>query len=196
MFNKQNGIIYDLEIKTCIPDPNKPNDPNYRYCKGWEDYSEMGISTLCAYDILTKRYHIFCDDNRDKFQQLVDRADFLVTFAGLKFDNNVLGACWGIYMPKKKNYDIKVHFQGSPGRVPGYGLESCCKANGFLLKTENGALAPKFWQDGKIGTVIDYCLNDVYMTRRLMNNVLMEKPLIDPTTLQEVTLTSVEKGVV
>lgn len=59
-------------------------------------------------------------------------------------------------------------------------LHAVAKANG-MSKTGTGSLAPKLWQEGKRQEVIDYCLNDVTLTYKLLNLGLDGK-LKDPNT--------------
>jgi hypothetical protein len=59
-----------------------------------------------------------------------------------------------------------------------YSLDAIARANGYA-KTGNGALAPQLWQDGKYREVIDYCLNDCQITRKLFLKY-KNGELIDP----------------
>ena len=43
------------------------------------------------------------------------------------------------------------------------------------MKTGEGALAPKLWKEGKLGSVIDYCLNDVTQERALFEHMVKNK---------------------
>ena len=51
-------------------------------------------------------------------------------------------------------------------------LDSLCKANFLPGKSESGASAPLLWQQGYRGRVINYCLNDVIQTKKLVELVL------------------------
>ena len=62
----------------------------------------------------------------------------------------------------------------------GFGLDATAKANQIGGKTGTGELAPINWQRGKIGNVIDYCLEDVRLTKRLIDRVLRLGILQDP----------------
>ena len=42
-------------------------------------------------------------------------------------------------------------------------------ANGLPGKTSKGTHAPIMWQRGDHGQVIDYCLNDVWLTKKLID---------------------------
>jgi hypothetical protein len=41
-----NYLVYDCEIKKCIPDRNGVIDANLDYCEGWHDHANMGMSVV------------------------------------------------------------------------------------------------------------------------------------------------------
>lgn len=175
-----NAIIYDIEIVKAIPDRKKPNIEGIEYCEGWNDHASMGISVIGCYHVLTDRYRVFCQDNFEDFAELVRTRDVLVSFNGIGFDNKVLAHHMSASLfPEAKCYDILRELWVADGLAPefaypshiGYGLDDVAYANFGLQKTGNGAMAPVDWQQGKIGQVIDYCLNDIKLTKRCLDRV-------------------------
>lgn len=61
-----------------------------------------------------------------------------------------------------------------------YALDAIARANG-MAKSESGAFAPEFWQEGKYLQVIQYCLNDCEITRKILL-LGLEGKLVDPNT--------------
>ncbi len=55
----------------------------------------------------------------------------------------------------------------------GFKLDDHLKALGLPMKTGSGALAPQWYQEGKIGTLIDYCMNDVTQERSLFEHIYL-----------------------
>lgn len=172
-------LVYDLEIIKAIPDKKGGNLPGIEYCNGWSDHADMGISVIGAYDYWDDRYRIFCKDNFEKFGDLCDKHDCLVSFNGIGFDNKVLKEN-NIVVSEDKCYDILVEVWVGDGLKPvfefpshvGYGLDAICKANFDDHKSGHGALAPVQWQKGEIGEVIDYCINEVKLTKNLLDYVI------------------------
>lgn len=181
-------LIYDLEIYSAIPNPKEEPLSDIVYCKGWHDHAGMGITVIGAYDYETDRYHVFCKDNFSGFLDLLATHPCVVGFNNIGFDNKVILAQvegsvrenLGKYL-NVASYDILVEIWRSLGLDPfkfwygthgGYGLDAMCEANFGTKKTGNGALAPVDWQRGNIGTVIDYCLNDVKLTKQLLDTIL------------------------
>jgi hypothetical protein len=192
------ALIYDIEIKKAVPDKNFARQAGIEYCEGWHDHANMGISVIGAYDYLEDRYRTFCDDNLNQFISLCEVRAPLVSFNGIGFDDKVITAVAG-GMPDSARYDILRELWVAAGLSPtfggkshgGFGLEATCEANYGMRKTGNGALAPALWQQGRIGEVIDYCLNDVRMTKRLFDDVLAGVPIISAKTGDPLSLRAV-----
>lgn len=147
----KNIVVYDLEIKT----------PIEKLTRGWNSKDEMGVSVGCAYDYLNNRYRVFMDDN---LYELVDRLNapdtLVVAFNHIGFDNDLLRQT-KIERPDKKGFSLDDHL----------------RTLGLSLKTANGSLAPIWWQAGKVGRVVDYCLNDVDVERRLFEYIIENRQL-------------------
>jgi hypothetical protein len=182
-------IIYDCEILRAIsPEKDSERLDGIEYANGWRDFSNLGISVIGAYDYHEDRYRVFCIDNFTEFQKLVDSANIIVSFNGLAFDNRLCESN-GITVPDEKSYDLLVEVWAAAGLGPkyqypshfGFGLDACVKAN-FIneAKSGHGAAAPIQWQRGQIGAVIDYCLQDVRLTKLLVDKIIREGYLNNP----------------
>lgn len=190
-------LIYDLEIINAIPPKagsGFQHEEGITYCAGWHDHDHMGISVLVAFDYLTQDVRVFCQDNLALFQRLVDQRDVVAGFNSIEFDNQVCAAN-GIHVPVAKSYDLLREIWAAHGLGPtfrsrthgGFGLDACAQANGLAGKTGHGALAPVQWQRGEIGTVVDYCIQDVLITKRLLAKV-MHGTFICPKTFHTLNI--------
>lgn len=174
-------LIYDLEIKNAILGKGEEKRPGINYCKGWGDHAGMEVSVLTVCDYKDGRFKVFMDDNQDEFKELVENTDIIVGFNQINFDNKVVKACWDIDIPVEKNFDIlKEIYKALGKRKAGYGLEPICKANLGTGKSGDGAMAPVWWQEGKIGKVTDYCMVDTKQTQRIFERIRNDGCLIDP----------------
>jgi hypothetical protein len=188
-----NAVVYDTEIKKGILKQGEAPIQNIEYCAGWRDFENMGISCLCAHDLKADRIHVFMDDNLGRFGELLSATDLVVTFNGIGFDNRLLEAN-GIIVPGDKNYDILAEAWKADGLDPtqfkfdthgGYGLDAFLKANDIPLKTGHGATAPVWWQHGKLGQLISYCLYDVAATVELFRRIERGEALKHPKRIGE-----------
>lgn len=176
-------IVFDCEIKKAIPGPNVPH--GITCCDGWEDFGGMGIACVCVYDYGERRYRVFCEDNLSDFQDLIHNRNLLIGFNSVRFDNKLLSVN-GVDVGLISYYDIYYEIMRGLGvhkqeiKPAGYKLDQVCEINFGHSKTEHGAMAPVYYQQGKIGRVIDYCLNDVYLTVRLFNKIMRDEYILDP----------------
>ena len=176
-------LIYDAEIKR--PPPGRPGteEPDIEYCDGWKDYGGMDITVITAYSYLTKTPHIFLKDNILAFLMLAKQHEILAGFNNIAFDNPLLNFLLGCDFTEEMSYDILVEIRAAAGAnqfKPGYKLDNCAKVNLGVGKSGEGALAPVLWQRGQTGQVIDYGLQDTWLTKGLLDMILEGTPLLDP----------------
>lgn len=170
-------LIYDCEIIKAIPPKDGIRIEGVTYCDGWHDLENMGISVIGAYDTNELEYHIYLEDNFDEFVKRAKRCGVVAGFNNYKFDDQLLRAN-GIELGVE-SADLLVQIWEAHGLAPvfqypthiGYSLDNCAEANRISMKTGNGALAPVLWQRGRYGQVIDYCLQDVRITKELIDLV-------------------------
>ncbi|TVL97720.1 MAG: hypothetical protein CV087_22085 [Candidatus Brocadia sp. WS118] len=189
-------LIYDIEILKAISGKNEERLPHIDYCEGWHDHANMGISCICAYDYVEDRYRVFAFVNHfDEFRELIAKRDIIVGFNNIGFDNKVMvHAGFDSDVLSAKSYDLlqqiwigeglEDHFV-YPTHI-GYGLDDVCKANFGVSKSGHGASAPVQWQRGEYGKVIDYCLNDIRLTKRLLDHVIAHGCIRSPKNYESV----------
>lgn len=180
-------IIYDLEISNPIPEDGKPPIIGITYAKGWNFPASMGIACIGVYDYTADTYRVFGEYEMEDFQKLIDAHDVCVGFNNIKFDNAVLRTA-DINIDDRKSYDILFEIGRKTGNIKGCSLENVVQTNfpNAAGKNGKGALAPILWQQGYHTKVIDYCLNDVRLTKMLMDRILRFGELRNPIKSGEV----------
>jgi hypothetical protein len=180
-------IIIDVEIKKAILGRNETPLPDIEYCGGWRDFAGMGISCVCTYDIVTHLSRVFLEEDLGElFGYLRDKPT--AGFNTKRFDIPLLAHHWlalGTVKDRDSigspHYDILEQIWLALGLNPdkfnprthgGWGLDAVCQATLGIAKIGHGALAPVWWQQGKCGKVIDYCLNDVWMEGSLLLHII------------------------
>lgn len=180
-------LVYDIEIHNAIPDKSGVREPDIQYCEGWGDHAGMGIACIGAIEVESGRPRLFYRDNLAEFAELIQRHQTLIGFNSINFDNVVLAAS-GIVIPEARCYDLLREIWNADGLGPkfspathgGYSLDACAAANFGAAKSGNGALAPVQFQRGQYGALSDYCLNDVHLTRLLLDQVLRHGSIAHP----------------
>lgn len=166
-------FIFDIEIRNAIAD-FKTRKVGFRYCDGWNDYAGMGIACIGVWDYQTNASRVFGEDNLEEFKKFIETQDIAIGFNNDRFDNNVLRAN-GIVIQPDKSYDLLSAIYSALGsRQKGCRLEDVIKANfsNAAGKTGDGSQAPMLWQSGCYTSVIDYCLNDVRLTKMLIDKII------------------------
>lgn len=181
-------LVADIEIVKAVPPKNDlERIEGIDYCAGWDDKENMGVSCCVVYDSRPRLWRVFLRDNMAALQELIDSRDLIIGHNFLAFDAPVLAGV-GVNIPEEKIYDTLVEAWRGAGLAPtfrypthiGFGLDKICEVNFGTKKTEDGALAPVMWQRGEYGRVIDYCVNDVEMTRRVVQQILTHGYIRDP----------------
>ena len=183
-------LIFDIEIAN----PIAPKNPAERqdglfYARDFNDYENMGIACIGVYEYTTDKYRVFGEYELDEFRQLLDTNDVSVGYNNTRFDNNVLKAN-KIDVQPNKSYDIYFEIVRQLGHVKGCKLDDVIKANfpNSPGKNGDGAQAPILWQPGYHTKVIDYCLNDVRLTKMLMDRIIrfgwIKNPIFPDKTLK------------
>lgn len=188
-------LIYDCEIIKAIRDPKKVDLAHIDYCNGWEDYENMGISVIGVNFISEEVDEVFnhnVNNNYDLaipgFQPVLEATDILVGFNNQSFDDKLLKANGFVIPEHVVNYDLLVEIWEGVGlgrefvypTHAGFGLDAICKANGLGEKSGDGANAAVLWQKGKHQEVIDYCENDIKLTRKLFELIQEKGEIKDP----------------
>lgn len=204
-------LVYDLEIIKLVPKMCGVRDLNYQYCEGWDDYRGMGISVIGVIDSSDLSGYFFSEEKVDplvfnsmksidifksfsheylhSFPDFVreHRAQNFIGFNNHRFDDEVICANFSINF--HGDYDllklIRIAAYGSDAHRDqpvgyNYSLAAIASANGYK-KTGDCARASKLWQDGDRARVVDYCLNDCYITGKILE-LAISGELIDPNT--------------
>lgn len=167
-------LIYDIEIANPIPPSDgSPLQSGINYSKGWDFPATMGVACIGVYDYTKDSWRVFGEYELEDFQKLINSHDRFVGFNNIGFDNKVLATC-NVSIPTNYCYDILSEIYHSLGsRQKGCRLNDVIKANFPTAgKNGDGAEAPILWQRGYHTKVIDYCLNDVRLTKMLLDRII------------------------
>jgi len=169
-----NVVVWDAEIKNVIDGTNVK----------WTTPEKMGISVACLFDFRTMDYVVYMDDNLEELVERLNEADLISGFNINGFDIPLLR----VTAKTKLNdnlpvYDLLDEVRHAVGYRKGGRFPSGLKLDDCLLgtfgrehmKTEDGANAPIFWQEGKVGKVVSYCLADVKREAKLFHHVWLGK---------------------
>lgn len=182
---RKSTLIYDCEIIRAIPQSRGVREPGIAYCEGFHDFGSMGISCIAAYDYWSDEYRVFGEGNFEELAALAAGRTQIVGFNSFSFDDKL---CAANNLQVTTTYDLLVEAWRATGQPltytkgvtrSGFRLHDMANYNINLWKAGNGAEAPIWWQRGQYAKVMDYCLRDVMLLRRLLE---LGDRLRDPTT--------------
>jgi DEAD/DEAH box helicase domain-containing protein len=166
-------VVVDVEIQKTIEET-----PG-----GWDATDKLGVACAVVYECQTDRFRIYGPQDVPALQDRLLAADRISGFNIWKFDFPVI---WGVpgrerVMPLlgKTNDLLRRIWQGLGLDVDtfssahkGWGLDAVVR--GTLAapgKIANGAQAPRWFQAGEWGKLVNYCVDDVTLERDLADFV-------------------------
>jgi DEAD/DEAH box helicase domain-containing protein len=164
-------VVYDIEIAIPIEELKH----------GWEDAKKgkAGLASVVCYDSTSRRYHLYDKYTFDVCFDHLASADLLVGFNNIEFDTPALEGTLGkkLLVPQ---YDIIQAIRKANGTpfVKGYKLGQITERTLGLAKSGSGESAPHLYREGRIGELLDYNLNDVFLTKELYNHIVEHNSII------------------
>jgi len=132
------------------------------------------VSVANSFDFLDGRVHVYDVNTLPDLVERLKDAAIVVGFNHVDFDykvlrNSVNGCRFQRRAPKTEADLLLAIWDALGGRRKGWKLDDVAHACLGYGKTEEGggAMAPTWWQNGRVGQVTDYCIGDVLVTRDL-----------------------------
>jgi DEAD/DEAH box helicase domain-containing protein len=166
-------IVVDVEIQKTIEET-----PG-----GWAATDKLGVSCAVVYEYLTDRFRVYGSQDVEELKSRLLRADKISGFNIWRFDYPVifgLPSRERVESLRLKTNDILVRIWRSLGldtevfsaAHKGWSLDNICKGTFFGVgKVGYGGDAPKWFQQGQYGKLINYCVDDVTLERDLTDFV-------------------------
>jgi DEAD/DEAH box helicase domain-containing protein len=130
---------------------------------GWHRADEMGLSCGVIYDSREDAYFEYTEDRVPELIKHLLRMDIVVGFNVKRFDYRVLSGYTSIDLMGMKTVDILEVIHRRLGfRIS---LDHLARETLGIQKSADGLQALKWWREGKVREIFDYCRKDVEITR-------------------------------
>lgn len=139
------------------------------------DPSALEVTVVGVHDSKTDTYQTFLKEDLPKLWPLLEQADVLIGYNSDHFDIPILNKYYPGDLRKIKSIDLLKEIKQSLGRR--LKLDSVAEATLGEKKISNGLEAARWWQEGNIAKVREYCLHDVRLTKELYEYALKNKSL-------------------
>jgi len=132
---------------------------------GWNRAEKMGVSCAVLYDSQSGKFHDYTQDQVPDLCEHLSALDRVVGFNLIRFDYRVLAGLSQFDFHGLPTLDILVNIH----ETLGYRLSLDHLAQNTLgaQKSADGLMALKWWQQGETDKIIEYCTQDVRVTRDL-----------------------------
>jgi len=132
---------------------------------GWHRADLMGISCAVLYDSKEDTYFEFLDHQVPRLVEHLESCNLVIGFNIKKFDFHVLGGYSDFSFETLPTLDILEDVHGRLGYR--LSLDHLARVTLGQKKTGDGLQALRWWKQGRIREIIDYCKADVKITRDL-----------------------------
>ncbi|OHA20812.1 MAG: hypothetical protein A2849_03435 [Candidatus Taylorbacteria bacterium RIFCSPHIGHO2_01_FULL_51_15] len=159
-------ITFDIETANFFTDTGS-NDP-----------ASLTIACVCIHDSLTDSYTSYFEEDLPKLWPILEKTDLLIGYNSNHFDIPLLNKHYPGNLTVIKSLDLMKEIQKVLGRR--IKLDSIASATLGKNKSANGVLANVWWRQGEKQKVVEYCLDDVRITKELYEYALKHGKVLYP----------------
>ena len=132
---------------------------------GWHNAGKMKVSVGVIYSTAEADFTVYVEEDAAKLADRLTETDLVVGFNVLGFDYKVLQPYTSVQLRSLPTVDMLDDLYRALGhRVS---LDSCADATLGEGKTADGLAALRWWKEGRVDLITEYCKKDVDVTRRL-----------------------------
>jgi len=143
---------------------------------GWARKGDMRMSVGVIFSTATGRYEVFGEAQVNQLVERLRRADLVVGFNILNFDYQVLmGDTILDLVAELRTADLMADMEKRLGHR--LGLDAIAHATLGIQKTAVGLDAIRWWREGRILEIAEYCCFDVKVTRLVHEHGCRHKEL-------------------
>jgi len=137
---------------------------------GRVDPSSMELAMICIHDSETDSFDSFTQEELPRLWPILEHSDALIGYNSDHFDIPILNKYYPGDLTQIKSIDILSSIRESLGRR--LKLDSVAEATLGKKKIGSGLDSVRWWQEGKIDKVREYCIEDVRITKQVYEYAL------------------------
>ncbi len=146
-------VYFDLETQRTANDVG-----------GWDKKRDMGMSLGVTYSTGLGEYRIYSEKRVNDLVDQLLRADLVIGFNVVNFDYEVLMGYTVLDLPHQcHTLDLMVDIEKKLGHR--LGLDAVASASLGVGKTGDGLDAIRWWREGRLLDIAEYCCFDVKCTK-------------------------------
>ncbi len=142
---------------------------------GQFDFNNQELTIVCIHDSESGEYSSYLKDELHKLWPILERANSLVGYNSDHFDIPILNKYYPGDLTKIKSVDLLKEVRAVLGRR--LKMDNLAEATLGKNKSADGMQAVRWFKEGKMDLVRDYCIDDVKITRALYDYAKKHKSL-------------------
>lgn len=145
-------ITFDIETSNFFEDVGSSNP------------ADLDLAVVCIHDSETDKYSSYQQETLSELWPIIESSDMLIGYNSDHFDVPLLNKYYAGDLQQIKSLDILAEIKKSEfgRRVK---LDDVAKATLNETKSAEGIMAVTWWRQGEKQKVIDYCIQDVKVTK-------------------------------
>lgn len=160
----KNIVYFDLETQKSADEVG-----------GWDKISRMGMSVGVTYSTARGDYRIYGEKQVSELLTDLQRADLVVGFNVLRFDYEVLHGYTSFDLSQLPTLDMMVDLANTLQHR--LSLDSIATATFGVEKTAEGLQAIRWFKEGKLLEIAEYCCYDVKLTKMVHEHGVRQRQL-------------------
>lgn len=148
-------VVFDLETQRSAEEVG-----------GWHRAEKMGVAVAVVYDAQVGDFFTYLEDEVEQLVAHLAASELVVGFNNRRFDNQVLSAYCSTNLERLPNLDLleEVH------NLLGYrlSLNGLAEQTLGVSKSSDGLQSLRWYKEGRIDLIRQYCRKDVAITRDLL----------------------------
>lgn len=161
----KNIVYFDLETQKSAEEVG-----------GWNHINRMGLSVGVTYSTTRGDYRIYGEKQVHELVTELQRADLVVGFNILRFDYEVLHGYTAFDLSQVPTLDMLVDLTNTLQHR--LSLDSIATATFGVEKTAEGMQAIRWFKEGKLMEIAEYCCYDVKITKLVHEYGLRHRQLL------------------
>ena len=153
-------VIFDIETSNIFAEVGS-NNP-----------ADLDLSVLCLWDSEDDTYKSYTQEQLPDLWRLIEHTDMLVGYNSDHFDIPLLNKYYPGDLTQIKSLDLMKEVQQVIGRRLKLDNIAKCTLGAKQAKSADGLAAVEWWRNGEYQKVIDYCIQDVKVTKKVMDYAL------------------------
>jgi DEAD/DEAH box helicase domain-containing protein len=142
---------------------------------GSKALDNMELTICCIHDSETDSYDSFLKEDLPRLWKIFETTDLLVGFNSDHFDIPILNKYYPGDLTKIRSLDLLKEISASLGRR--VRLDSIAEGTLGTKKIASGLEAMRWWREGNIDKLREYCLKDVEITKKVLDYALANQSL-------------------